>query len=190
MIGMHDLKIGAAVIVDGQPYFIVDFKRAGTGQRRPVLHVKLRHIVTGSQTEKTLAEKDMLEEANVERSVVTFSYRRGTTLVFMDQKTYAEVELSADLVGKDADLLDENVEVRVMSLDGNPIGIELPASVTLEVVETPDTQKGAPSSRSSSVGKPAKLANGTELEVPLFIKRGDRIRIDTATRQYQGKANE
>ena len=190
MINMHDIKKGAAVIVDGQPFFVVDFKRAGTGQRRPVLHVKLRHVVTGALSEKTLAEKDVLEEPNVERSVVTFSYRSGTRLVFMDQRTYEQVELPAELIGENADLLGQDVEVRLMVLDGVPVGIELPPSVTLEVVETPDPQRGAPSSRTSSVGKPAKLSNGIEVEVPLFIKKGERIRIDTATRQYQGKDNE
>lgn len=190
MINMHDIKKNAAVLVEGQPYWVVDFKRAGTGQRRPVLHVKLRHIVTGSLTEKTLSEKDVLEEPNVERNMVTFSFKSANAYVFMDQKTFEQVELSAELVGDKAEFLGDEVEVRLLILEGIPIGLELPPSVTLEVTECSDPQKGGSSSRSSSVGKPATLSNGMQLEVPLFIKQGERIRINTETREYLGKEKE
>src|SRR3954464_2003771 len=118
MINMHDIKKGAAVMVDGEPYFVLDFRRAGTGQRRPVLHVKLRHIVSGSLTEKTMSEKDVLEEPNVERKMVTFSFRTPDAITFMDQTTYEQIELQADVVGEQADLLTEETEVRLMILDG------------------------------------------------------------------------
>jgi elongation factor P len=190
MINMHDIKRGAAVMVDGQPYFVIDFHRAGTGQRRPVLHVKLKHIVSGSLTEKTLSEKDVLEEPDVEKATVTYSYRNPHSLVFMDAKTYAEIEIAADIVGDKADLLGDEVEVRVLLLDGIPVGLEFPPSVTLEVTETAEPQKGAPASRTSSVGKPATLSNGAQVDVPMFIRKGERIRIDTETRQYLGKDKE
>jgi elongation factor P len=190
MIDMHEIKKGDAVLIDGEPYFVHDFKRAGTGQRKPVLHVKLRHVVTGSLTERTLTEKDTLEEPDLEKTVARFSYRSGDAFVFLDQRTYDPIEVKEDLVGDAKDLLADELEVRILVLDGTPVGVELPPSVTLEVLETPEPQKGAPSSRTSSVGKPAKLAGGIEVEVPLFIRKGEKIRISTSTREYLGKEKE
>jgi elongation factor P len=190
MINMHEIKKGQAVLVDGQPYFVHDFKRAGTGQRRPVLHVKLRHVLTGSLTERTLSEKDTLEEPDLEKVTARYSYRSGDAFVFLDQKSYEPVELKAELIGDAQDLLVDELEVRVLILDGTPVGVELPPTVTLEVLETPEQQKGSAGSRTSSVGKPAKLQNGVEIEVPLFIKQGEKIRISTDTREYQGKEKE
>ncbi len=190
MINMHDIQRNAAVLVAGQPHWVVDFKRAGTGQRRPVLHVKLRHIVTGSLSEKTLSEKDVLQEPNVERTIVTYSYKNANNYVFMDQKTFEQVELPAGLLGDRAELLGEDVEVRLMYLDGVAIGVELPPAVTLEITECSDPQKGGSSSRTSSVGKPATLSTGLQIEVPLFLKKGERIRVNTETREYMGKEKE
>lgn len=187
MINMHEIKKGQAVLVDGQPYFVHDFKRAGTGQRRPVLHVKLRHVLTGSLTERTLSEKDVLEEPNLEKVTVRYSYRSGDAFVFLDQQTFEPLELKAELLGDNHELLVDDLEVRVMILDGQPVGVELPPSIVVEVLETSEPTKGAPSSRTSSVGKPAKIQNGIQIEVPLFIRQGERIRISTETREYQGK---
>jgi len=190
MINMHDIKKNAAVLVDGQPHWVVDFKRAGTGQRRPVLHVKLRHIVTGSLSEKTLSEKDVLDEPNLERTIATYSYKSANNYVFMDQKTFEQVEIPAEILGDRAEFLGEEVEVRLMHLDGVAIGVELPPAVTLEITECSDPQKGGTSSRTSSVGKSATLSNGLQIEVPLFMKKGERIRVNTETREYMGKEKE
>ena len=146
--------------------------------------------MTGSLSEKTLSEKDVLDEPNLERTMATYSYKNATHYVFMDQKTFERVELPAELLGDKAEFLGEEVEVRLMHLDGVAIGVELPPAVTLEITECSDPQKGGGSSRTSSVGKPATLSNGLQIEVPLFMKKGERIRVNTETREYMGKEKE
>ncbi|MCL5096258.1 MAG: hypothetical protein M1608_01720 [Candidatus Omnitrophica bacterium] len=180
-----ELKRGMTIMLDGTPHLIEDFHTSGTAQTRHRLHVRLRHLKNGRLIDRVLAENERLPLADLEYHRVQFSYQRGADYVFLDANSFEELELTSEQMGDRNLLLKENDECKAMLLEGKLLDIILPAQVALEVVDTAPAQRGG----SDASWKSARLETGLETMVPLFIGKGDLVRVDTQTRKYLGKEN-
>jgi elongation factor P len=178
-----EFKRGMALVIDGVLQIIEDFHAAGTAQAKPKLHVRLRQLKSGRVVDRVFADNERVSLAELEHRRVQFSYLQGDTYVFLDSQTYEEVDLTADQVGDRRWFLKENEDIRALFVDGKFLDIVLPAQVTLKVSETAPAQRGG----SDAAWKPAKLQTGLEIMVPLFIDKGEAIRVDTHSRKYLGK---
>lgn len=145
------------------------------------MRAKLRNLRTGAVLERNFTSDDHMPQVHLDRTPMQYLYRHGDEYVLMDQETFEQLSLSADLVGDAAHYLQDNMEITVVFYEGGPIAIELPNAVELAVVET------APGIRGDTVTggtKPARLETGAMVQVPLFVSVGDRVRIDTRTGEY------
>jgi len=181
-----EFKRGMVLMLDGTPQMVEDFHVSGTAQTRHKLHARLRQLKTGRLADHTFTEGERVPVADVQHRRVQFSYQSGSDYVFSDAETFDEFTLSAEQVGDRRWFIKENVEFRALLLDGRLVDVVLPANVTLEVTETAPPISGG----SDATWKPAKLDTGLEIMVPLFIARGEKIRVDTATRKYTGRESE
>ena len=156
-----------------------------TAQRRPVMRTKLRSLKDGAVLEKTFKQGDKVEAADMSRSQAQFLYREGEAFAFMDQTTYEQFTIPADVVGEAARYISEGGAVTILNFDGKPISLELPKKVSFKVTEAPPGIKG-----DTATGglKEVTLENGTKVNVPLFIKVGDVVRVNTETGEYSERA--
>ncbi len=178
-----EFKRGMVLMLDGAPQVIDDFHVSGTAQTRHKLHVRLRHLKTGRFIDRQFADNERVPLADLVNRAVTFSYQQGDAYVFLDAETFEELNLTAEQVGERRWFLQENEEYRAILLDGRLLDIVLPPQAALRITDTAPPIRGG----SDSTWKPAKLDTGLEIMVPLFLDRGDRVRVDTATRKYAGK---
>ncbi len=181
----EEFKRGMLLLLDNIPHLIEDSHTSGTAQTRHKLHVRVRNLKTGNVTERTFAENERVPVGDLEHRTVSFSYQQGDTYAFVDTKTFEEINLSAELAGERRWFIKENEEYKALFLEGNLIDMVLPPQVTLQVADTAPPSRGG----LESSWKPAKLETGLELMVPLFITKGEMIRVDTQTRKYAGKSN-
>ena len=179
-----EFKRGMLLILDSAPHFLEDFHSSGTAQTRHKLHVRLRNLKTGRVTDRTFAENERVPAAQLEHRMVQFSYKQGDAYAFLDTRSFDELNLSAEQVGDRRWFLKENEEYKALFLEGKLLDIVLPPQVPLQVVETAPPIRGG----SDSAWKQARLETGLEIMVPLFIAKGETIRVDTHERKYAGKA--
>jgi len=179
----HNLHKGVILRIEGQPYVVLDYWEARTAQRRATLHVKVRDVMRGKVVERTLDDKSQADVIDSHNKLLQYQYSDATAFHFMDVRTYDQIAVPREVVGDAEAFLVEDAEYKVLFLDEVAVQVEVPAAITLEVVETP------PSSGTSSgnTSKTAKLKGGLEVQVPRFVKTGDRIKISTETRTYLGK---
>jgi elongation factor P len=180
-----EFKRGMLLLLDNMPHFLEDFHTSGTAQTRHKLHVRLRNLKTGHIIDRTFAENERVPIGQLEHRTVQFSYKQGDTYAFLDTKTFEELNLSAEQAGDRRWFLKENEEYKALFLEGNLIDIVLPPQVHLLVVDTAPPSRGG----ADNAWKEAKLETGLELMVPLFIAKGEMIRVDTQERKYAGKSN-
>ena len=180
-----EFKRGMLLLLDNMPHFLEDFHTSGTAQTRHKLHVRLRNLKTGRIIDRTFADNERVPVGQLEHRVVQFSYKQGDTYAFVDTKTFEELNLSAEQAGDRRWFLKENEEYKALFLEGNLIDIVLPPQVVLQVVDTVPPSRGG----ADNAWKEAKLETGLELMVPLFIAKGESIRVDTQERKYAGKSN-
>jgi elongation factor P len=180
-----EFKRGMLLLLDNAPHLLEDFHTSGTAQTRHKLHVRVRNLKTGRVFDRTFAENERVPVGELEHRTVQFSYKQGDTYAFVDTKTFEETTLSAELAGERRWFIKENEEYRALFLEGNLIDIVLPPQVVLLVVDTAPPSKGG----ADNAWKAAKLETGLELMVPLFITKGEMIRVDTQERKYAGKSN-
>ena len=173
------------LLLDNMPHYLEDFHTSGTAQTRHKLHVRLRNLKTGRVFDRTFAENERVPVGQLEHRLVQFSYKQGDTYVFVDTKNFEEVNLPAELVGDRRWFIKENEEYKALFLEGNLIDIVLPPQVVLRVTDTAPPSRGG----SDNAWKEAKLETGLELMVPLFITKGEMIKVDTQERKYAGKSN-
>ena len=181
MIATSDFKNGMSILVDGEPYQIMWFQQHKPGKGGAVMRVKLKHLKKGSITERTFKSGEKFNAVDVDKQKKQFLYSDGSEYHFMDMKTFEQISFPKEKLSESAKFLTENLEVEATYLDGEFVGIELPTSVELKVSSTVPGIKG---DSVSNMMKPATLETGVEVQVPLFVKEGDVIRVDTRTGEY------
>jgi len=186
MYAPSDFRRGLAIIVDGEPYFIVDYQHFKMGRGHANIRTRLKHIKTGAVVEKVFGSNDSFPPPDLERRKMQYLYEDGEAFSFMDSKTFEQISIRAETLGDIKWYLLENQEYMVLFLDNGPINVELPASVMLEVTHTEPAVRG---DTVSNVTKPATLQTGLEVRVPLFVKVGDKLKVDTRTGEYLERAN-
>lgn len=181
MLSTSDFKKGVAIVFKGEPCQIVsaDFVFPGKGQA--FVKAKLKNIKTGSVVEHVYKSGEMAEEADISLKRVVFLYQDDTGYYFMDNETYNQQSISKETVGKRANFLLENAEVKGLFLGENLFDIELPYKIVYKVTESPPGTKG---NTAGVAFKQVTIETGAKVSVPLFIKEGDKIRINTETGEY------
>ena len=186
MATTNDLKNGMTLDIEGQLWNVVEFQHVKPGKGPAFVRTKLKSVTTGKVIDRTLNAGVKVDVAVLEKRDMTFLYRDGDDFVFMDQKTFDQMNISAATVGDAANYMLENTEAIVAINENNPLYIELPASVELTVTYT---EPGLQGDRSSGGTKPATVETGIQIQVPLFIKQDEKIMVDTRDGSYQGRAN-
>ncbi|HHW02651.1 MAG TPA: elongation factor P [Thermoanaerobacterales bacterium] len=181
MISTNDLRTGVTVEIDGDVFMVVDFQHVKPGKGAAFVRTKIKNVKTGQVFERTFRAGEKLNRAVIERKTMQYLYESGETYYFMDTQTFEQIPLNKDQLGDSIKYLKENMEVMVMFYEGVSIGIELPTFVELQVIETEPGFKGDTATGGS---KPATLETGAVVQVPLFINKGDVIRVDTRTGEY------
>jgi elongation factor P len=185
MATTNDLKNGMVLNLEGQLWSVIEFQHVKPGKGGAFVRTKLRQVLTGKVVDKTFNAGVKIETATVDKREMQYLYRDGDSWVFMDQTSYDQIPIANAVVGDAADYMLENQEVIVALHEGEPLFIEMPANVEL-VIEY--TEPGLQGDRSSGGTKPAKLETGAEIQVPLFIEIGEKIRVDTRDGSYLGRA--
>lgn len=186
MISATDFKKGLRVLIEGEPYIIVDFSHAKMGRGRPHTKAKMKHLITGAVFEKTYLSSESFELPDLEHRKMQYLYNDADGYHFMDSATYEQTALSADSLGDSRFYLMENQEYSILFFEGRAISLDLPASVVLKIVESEPAIKG---DSVTNIQKTAKLETGLEIKVPLFVKEGDSVKVDTRTGEYIERAN-
>ncbi|HET7745937.1 MAG TPA: elongation factor P [Vicinamibacteria bacterium] len=185
MIQATQLKRGMCIKHDNDLYKVFEAQHKTPGNLRGMVQARLRHLKSGSIIEHRFRSVDMVERAMLDETEMEYLYRDGDMYHFMNAETYEQIGLSDEVLGDAVQYLIPNIKLKVEMYEGRPVGIELPLTVEMAVVETEPAIKGA---SVSNVGKPAKMETGMMVQVPAFISEGDRIRIDTATGSYIERA--
>mgnify|MGYP003351659766 FL=1 len=185
MATTNDLKNGMTLDIDGQLWNVVEFQHVKPGKGPAFVRTKLKSVMTGKVVDKTFNAGVKVEVAQLEKRDMQYLYRDGDGFVFMDQKTFDQMTVSQEIVGDAVNYMLENCEAIVAMHEGNPLYVELPASVALEITYT---EPGIQGDRSSGGTKPATLETGIDIQVPLFIKQGEKILVDTRDGSYLGRA--
>ncbi|MBO1030147.1 elongation factor P [Tessaracoccus sp. SD287] len=182
----NDLKNGMVLNLDGQLWQVIWFQHHKPGKGNTVVRSKLKHVLTGKIVDKTFNSDTKVDTATVDRRDMQYLYHDGTGFVFMDDTTYEQVIIPDETVGDARDYMLENQSATVALHEGNPLFIELPASVELEITYT---EPGLQGDRSTGGTKPATLETDKEIQVPLFITNGEKVKVDTRTGEYLGRVS-
>ena len=181
MADTTDIKKGFKMLIDGQPYAVVDHQFVKPGKGQAFIRTKLKNMMTGAVIDRTFKSGEKLEKADTEERTMQYLYPEGDMYVFMDNETYEQMRISKDVLAENTYYLLDNMNIDVMLFEGKPIGVTPPTFVELEVVETEPGFKGDPSGNTT---KPATLTTGLQVNVPLFVNQGDMLKIDTRTGEY------
>jgi elongation factor P len=179
------VRVGMVLVHNSEPHRVTFFKHTVTGRGSACIPVKMKSLVSGSLVELTLRSDDKLEKAFIDEKEMEFLYRDGDELWMMDKDTFEQISLSAEEVGDVAGYLVPNSTCRVQFYDGQAIGVSVPNSVQLKVVDTEPAIKGA--TASGNVTKPATLETGLTIQVPMFVSVDDAVIVNTTTGEYQGR---
>jgi elongation factor P len=180
-ISANDIRKGMVILHEGAPVKVMDFHHHTPGNLRAMVQARLRNLLTGNSFEFRFRSNDSLERVVLEQHKMEYLYSDGSHHHFMNQENYEQVALTEDELGDAAQWLMPGLKIEVEFYDGTPIGVQLPASMELTVVETEPQLKGATASNSN---KPAKLENGVSISVPPFIAEGEKIRVNPAEARY------
>jgi len=181
MISTNQFRNGSAIRVDGKRFTILYFQHVKPGKGGAFVRTRLRNIDSGAVVEKTFRAGEKLENVQTQSRPMTYLYKDGDLLHFMDSDTYDQVAVPAEVVGEAAGYVVEGGTVSVLSADGEVVSVEPPAHVDLEVTQTDPGLKGDTAHGGS---KPATLETGVVVQVPLFVNTGDRVRVDTRSNAY------
>ena len=181
MADTTDIKKGFKMLINGQPYAVVDHQFVKPGKGQAFIRTKLKNMMTGAVIDRTFKSGEKLEKADTEERTMQYLYPEGDMYVFMDNETYEQMRISKDVLAENTYYLLDNMNIDVMLFEGKPIGVTPPTFVELEVVETEPGFKG---DTSGNTTKPATLTTGLQVNVPLFVNQGDMLKIDTRTGEY------
>jgi elongation factor P len=185
MISTGEIKRGMTIELDGTLYQVVEFQHIKLGRGSAQMRMKLRNVRKGDLVERTFQAGDRFQRARLDHRNVQYMYKDGTHYHFMDTSTYDQVALDADQLGDAVDYLTDGMTAVLNEYEGSPIGIDLPASVVLKVT---DTDLGLKGDTATGATKPATVETGLRVNVPLFVERGDKIKVDTRTGEYLERA--
>ena len=184
MATTNDLKNGMTLDLDGQLWTVVEFQHVKPGKGGAFVRSTLKNVLTGKVVDRTFNAGVKVDIANVDKREMQYLYREGDDYVFMDSETYDQIPVPAKTVGGAADYLLENMTATVAVNEGTPLYVELPASVELVVSHT---DPGLQGDRSTGGTKPATLETGAQIQVPLFLSTGERVKVDTRDGRYLGR---
>jgi elongation factor P len=180
--GITDLKKGTLFQFNGEPFKVVEYSQKVMGRGGSIVNVRIKSMLDGKVLEKTFKGNEQLEPAEVTNKNVQYLYNDGATFFFMEDETYEQFEVAADMVSDQSGYLKEGDKVIIQLFDGSVINVELPKNVYLKVTYAEDVVKG---DTTSNVLKDAELETGISVKVPAFIKQGDVISVDTTTGAYR-----
>jgi elongation factor P len=181
MISAGDFRNGVTFEMDGGIFQVIEFLHVKPGKGAAFVRTKLKNIVTGATIEKTFNPTDKMPKAHIERKDMQYLYNDGSLYYFMDIENYEQIPLGNDIIGDSFKFIKENEIVKLLSHKGNVFGVEPPNFVELEVIETEPGFKG---DTATGATKPATVETGATIKVPLFVDKGDVIRIDTRSGEY------
>jgi elongation factor P len=187
MATSNDLKNGMVLSMDNQLWAVIEFQHVKPGKGPAFVRTKLKNVISGKVIDRTLNAGVKIDIATVDKREMQYLYSDGDGFVFMDTTDYNQITLSNALVGDAANYLLENQQAVVAIYEENPIYVELPASVVLEITFT---EPGLQGDRSSGGTKPATVETGLQIQVPLFIEQGTKVKVDTRTGEYLGRVTD
>lgn len=185
MVSAGDFRNGVTFDMDGSVVQVIEFQHVKPGKGAAFVRTKIKNVITGSVIERTFNPSDKFPTAYIERKDMEYLYEDGGLYYFMDSDTYENVPINGSVLGDNFKFVKENTSVKVLSYKGVVFGIETPNFVELEVTKTDPGFKG---NTATNATKPAVLETGAEINVPLFIEEGNKIRIDTRTGEYMERA--
>ncbi len=186
MATTNDLKNGLVLNLDGQLWTVVEFQHVKPGKGGAFVRTKLKNVLSGKVVDKTFNAGVKVDTANVDKRTMQYLYHDGDAFVFMDSSSYDQIPVQETVVGDAKNYLLENQEAVVALHDGNPLYVELPTSVELTITFT---EPGLQGDRSTGGTKPATLETGAEIQVPLFVDEGTKVKVDTRDGSYLGRVN-
>ncbi len=187
MATSNDLKNGLVLNIEGQLWTVIEFQHVKPGKGPAFVRTKLKNVLTGKVVDKTFNAGVKVETASVDKREMQYLYNDGSGFVFMDLTNYDQVSIPAETMGDATDYLLENQNATVAIYQDNPIYVELPASVILEITFT---EPGLQGDRSSGGTKPATVETGKQIQVPLFVEQGTKVKVDTRTGDYLGRVTD
>jgi len=176
-----DFRNGLKVEIDGQPYIMVYFQFVKPGKGTAFTRTKLKNMISGNVLERTYRTGETLDAAPVEDREMMYMYDEGDFAVFMDNESFESVNVDLNAIKDERPFLTENLNVQVLFYKGNPVNIDLPNFIEDEIVFTEPAVKG---NTATNATKPAELGCGAQVQVPLFVEQGERIKVDTRTKSY------
>ncbi len=186
MATTNDLKNGLVLNLDGQLWTVVEFQHVKPGKGGAFVRTKLKNVLSGKVVDKTFNAGVKVDTATVDKRTMQYLYRDGDDFVFMDMQSYDQIHVPADTVGDAASFMLENQEAVVGLHEGSPLFVELPASVVLAITYT---EPGLQGDRSTGGTKPATVETGYQIQVPLFLEIGTKVKVDTRTGDYLGRVS-
>ncbi len=184
MATTNDLKNGMVLKIDGHLWTIIEFQHVKPGKGPAFVRTKMKDVESGKSVDKTFNAGTKVETANVDKRTMQYLYNDGSSYVFMDNATYDQVEVTPEIVGDAKNFMLENQDAIVATHEGRVLFVELPASVELLIAET---EPGLQGDRSTGGTKPATLETGHQIQVPLFITSGEKVKVDTRDSSYLGR---
>jgi elongation factor P len=181
VISTTDFRGGVRLLLEGEPFYIVEFQHVKPGKGGAFVRTKLKSYITGNVLDRTFRSGERFEEPNLEERDMQFLYATGDDYTFMDTETYEQLTFAKQQLGENADLLKENMTAKILIYEHRPIDVELPIFIELKVV---DAEPGVRGDTASGGTKPAVVETGATIKVPLYLEVGTVIKIDTRTRAY------
>ena len=186
MINAIDIRKGMVIRMDGELFIVMDREHVTPGNLRAMIQTEMRSLRSGNKTQRRFRSNEQVDEVYVETKPFEYLYPEADAYVFMDTENYEQIPVSKDTIGDDIRFIPENTQVKAMVIEGKIVSIELPTSVVLEIVESEPGVKG--DSR-TNIFKNAKVSTGMAVKVPLFMRVGDKIKIDTRTGDFVERIN-
>jgi elongation factor P len=185
VVSTNQFKNGMAIEIDGQPYSIIEFQHVKPGKGGAFVRTKVRNIATGAVLDKTFRAGEKFERIHTQERTMTYLYSTESEVVLMDPETFEQVVVPPDMAAEALKWVVENGEVQLLSLNGQPFAVEPPTTVELTVAHT---EPGVRGDTAQGGSKPAQLETGVTIQVPLFIDEGERVKVDTRSGEYLGRA--
>ena len=179
------IRRGMVIVFEGDPCRIIEFRHHTPGNLRAMVQAKLKNLRNGNSFEHRFRAADSIDPASMETHDLEFLYQGGDTYHFMNTESYDQLEMDAEMLGDNAEWMQPGMKIQAEYYDGRPVGIKLPNSLVLEVIDTAPVMKTATKTSST---KPAKLENGVTINVPEFVGTGDKVKVNPATGEYQERA--